>query len=153
MQDTLQRNRARSRQAASQGSLPTFTEGNFILVARSDFTAGETLALRCRGPHRVLKALNDYTFQVEDLRHRAVEDIHGSRLKFYSDAALDKTAIMSHVLSSKTGMPVARPLALVQDAEGLKIRIRWKVSPASEYTLEPILRVKHDVPQILECLL
>ena len=46
VQDTLQRNRARSRQAASQSYLLIFNEGDFVLVARSDFIAGETLALR-----------------------------------------------------------------------------------------------------------
>lgn len=35
-------------------------DGDFVLVARSDFAAGEKLSLRCRGQRRIIKAVNDY---------------------------------------------------------------------------------------------
>ena len=42
----------------------------------------------------MVKALSDYAYQVEDLRTGLVEDVHGSRLKFYHDSTLDTDAIM-----------------------------------------------------------
>lgn len=82
-----------------------FSEGDFVLVAREDFFAGGKLCWRWRGPHRVDTPLNDYMFKVEDLTHGSFTDVHGSRLKFYSDSLLDTKAIMSHVLKSETGIP------------------------------------------------
>ena len=80
VQETVRKNREKARRAASRGSLPNFTEGDYVLVAREDFFAGEKLALRWRGPRRIIKALSDYVYQVEDLRNGTVEYIHGSRL-------------------------------------------------------------------------
>lgn len=151
--EAVERNRRSNRQANSKGVLPNFMEGDFVLVARDEFTVGEKLQLRWRGPRRIVKALSDYVFQVEDLRTGDYEDIHGSRLKFYHDASLDTNAIMSHVLSSETGMVVQRLLELVESPDGLKVRIRWKGLPASEDTEEPIKNVYEDVPVLLEKLL
>lgn len=149
VQDTVQENRKRKRESMSKGRLPNFTEGDYVLVARNDFHAGEKLALRWRGPRRIVKALSDYVFQVEDLRNGMVEDCHGSRLKFYSDRSLNSAAILSHVLSSETGMPVARLMQLVDSPDGLKVQVRWKGLPNSEDTMEPLERVYEDVPQML----
>ena len=110
---------------------------------------GEKLAMRWRRPRRIIKALNDYVFQVEDLRNGTTKDIHGTRLKFYSDRSLDTRATMSHVLSSETGMPVARLMRLVDSPDGLLVQVRWRGLCDSEDTLEPIGRVYEDVPQLL----
>lgn len=111
------------------------------------------MCLRWRGPRRVTKALNDYTFQVEDLRNGVLSIAHGTRLKFYHDPSLDTTAIMSHVLSSETGMPVARLLRLVEEDGQLFVAVWWKGLGKDEDSLEPIGRVHEDVPQLLHKLL
>lgn len=54
VQDSLQTNRQLIRESRPAGSLPKFAEGDFVLVAREDFTAGSKLALRWRGPRRVV---------------------------------------------------------------------------------------------------
>lgn len=69
VQESFNSSRKRSRDAHSRGELPQFSEGDFVLVAREDFTAGEKLSLRWRGPRRVVKTINDYVFQVEDLHN------------------------------------------------------------------------------------
>ena len=145
----LEANRRRKRQAASRGELPNCTEGDSVLVAREDLFAGEKLALRRRGPDRVIKALSDYVFQVEDLRNGSTEDVHGSRLKFYRDGLLNQEVILSHVLSSETGIPVARLMRLGDTEDGLKVIVRWKGLPNSEDTEESLERVFEDVPQML----
>ena len=105
-----QASRDRMRQTRARGQLANFMEGDYVLVAREDFHEGEKLCLRWRVPRRVIKALSDYVYRVEDLRTGNYDDVHASRLKFNHDADLDAAAIMSHVLSSETGMPVARLL-------------------------------------------
>lgn len=153
LQSTLAEHRRQSREAASKGQLPNFTEGDYVLVARSDFHAGEKLCLRWRGPRRVRKALNDFVYQVEDLRNGQLDDIHASRLKLFRDREIDEKAIMSHVLQSETGMVVSRLLSLEDCPDGLHVRIRWKGLGNNEDSLEPIARVSEDVPQLFEKLL
>lgn len=153
VQNTLHANRKRAREAASNGKLANFTEGDYVLVARDEFGAGEKLCLHWRGPRRVIKAISEHIFQVEDLRNGTYEDVHACRLKFYSDKSLDATAILSHVIFSETGMPVARLMNLEKTGDGLMVHIRWKGLSKNEDTLEPIERVYEDVPLMLTRLL
>lgn len=71
---------------------------------REHFFAGEKLCFRWRGPHRILKAFHGIASQVEDLRNSSIANVHGSRLKLYSDSSLEARVIMSHVVSSEIGM-------------------------------------------------
>lgn len=88
-------------------------------------------------PRRILKSLNAYVFQVEDLRN------------FIQDA----TAIMSHVLSSETGMPVVRLMNLVKTCSRLKVQVHWNGLPHSENTFEPLANFHKVVQQMLHRLL
>lgn len=98
--------------------MANFTEGDYGLVPRDNFSAGEKLALRWRGPLRISKAITHYVYQVEDLREGTLEEAHDSRLLFYSDPLLDTEAIILHVISSETGMHVQRLIALPRDLKG-----------------------------------
>ena len=153
VQVSVANNRQRARDAMGRGELPNFTEGDFVLVAREDFTAGEKLSLRWRGPRRVIKAINDYVYQVEDLRNGELQDVHVTRLKFYHDDSLNEEAILSHVVHSETGMVVHRLKKLVEVDGELMVQIRWRGLPDSEDTLEPIKQVYDDVPTLFEKLL
>lgn len=146
-------NRKRAREHNSKGQLPNFSEGDYVLVARNIFFEGEKLCLHWRGPRRIIKALSDYLFDVEDLRSGKIDSIHGSRLKYYSDSSLDEKVITSHVLSSETRMPVARLMKLVKDKDKLKVQVRWKGLSPQDDTLEPLQNVFEDVPQMLDGLL
>ena len=101
----------------------------------------------------MIKALSDYVYRVEDLRTGNYDDIHAARLKFYRDSDLDAEAIMSHVLSSETGMPVARLLRLLDQDGGIYVVVRWKGLSESEDTLEPLSRGFDDVPALTQKLL
>lgn len=138
VQSSLQAARTRSRLVTVRGNLPNFTECDYDLVTRSDFHAGEKLALRWRGPRRILKPLNEYVFQVENLRYSQLDDVHGSLRKLYSDYALDKEAIMPHVLFLEIGMPVARLMERIDSPDGLQVRVRRKGLPNSNDTFKPI---------------
>ena len=126
VQTSLQSNRERIRNAASRGELPNITEGDYVLAAREQFFACENPALRWCRPRRVVKSLSDYVFQVEDLRNSSLVDVLGIRLKFYSDSGSDTCAVLLHVLSSETAMPVARLMKLADDSGCLKVLVRWK---------------------------
>lgn len=65
-----------------------------------------------------------------------------------SDADTDEKAMMTHVLSSETGMPVARLLRLLDQDGDLFVAVRWKELSASEHTLKPLIRVWKDVPKL-----
>jgi len=146
---TLSDNRQRKRDTNSRGALPNFSEGDFVLLARDEFTAGEKLCLRWRGPRRITRAVSDYVYQIEDLRNGALEEAHASRLRFYSDDSLNKDAIMPHVISSETGMPVQRLMRLEESPNGLHVIVRWRGLPANADTSEPLSRIYEDVPQML----
>ena len=55
IQNTIQANREQSREYARKGVLPDLTDGDYVLVAREGFFPGERLALRWRGPRRIVK--------------------------------------------------------------------------------------------------
>lgn len=73
----------------------------------------------CAGVIHFVEAMNDYVYQIEDLRNGLLEVVHMSSLKFYHDASLDKENIMSHVLTSENGMVVHLLVCLVDTNEGL----------------------------------
>ncbi len=93
-------------------------------MAKDDTFKGEKLALRWRGPRRVVKVISDWIFKVEDLRNGTLEDIHSSRLRYYCDSSLNEEAILPHVLYSETGMPVSRLMGLERTDKGLMVHVR-----------------------------
>lgn len=143
----------RAREDASKGRLSNFTKGDHVLVAREDFTAGKNLSLHWCGPQRILEALLDHVFQVKYFCNERIQDVHRSRLKHFSDSSLNEKAIMSHVLSPITAMPVAR-LPRLQDCDSeLKVHECWKGLFIAEDTLELRKRVYENIPQIVVRLL
>ena len=75
---------ARNR-TARKAQLPTFHEGDFVLTAAVTPTANK-LALQWKGPKRIVRAVNDYVFEVQDLTPPLrVSTHHASRLKLYAE--------------------------------------------------------------------
>lgn len=124
-------------------------QGDYVLIARDDFAAGEELGLRCRGTRRILNALSNYEFLVENLRNGKSNEVHSMRLKFYHDACLDKHAILFHVLTIETSMQVARVLRLVEDGNSLRVAICWKGLEAFEDKEESTQIAYEDTPRLL----
>lgn len=71
-----------------------------------------------------MKALSYYVSLVENLINGKSDEVYGTRLKFYHDTSLHKGAILSHVLTSGTGMQVTRLLHLVDGSDSLRVAIR-----------------------------
>ena len=104
--DYLQESRKASRLRQSKGKAAQFEQEDFVLVAREEFHKNEKLCLRWRGPRRVNKIVSDWIVNVENLGNGACQDVHTTRLRFYSDSRIGTTAIFPHVLYSERCMPV-----------------------------------------------
>lgn len=94
-----------------------------------------------------------HVYQVEDLRNRAVVEVHVLRLKFYHDLSLNQEVITSHIVSSEIGMPVQNFIRLVDIDDSTINKVRWFVLTESEDTLGTLMKLFTDVPQLLERLL
>lgn len=124
VQSSLADQGARMRECRNKGDLANLRKENFVLVTRDVLDEGEKFFLGKRGRRRVRKALNGYCFQVENLCNDILSGEHSPRLKFYHDPSLDTTTILSHVLSSETGMPVPRLLRIVEYNGRILVAVR-----------------------------
>lgn len=111
------------REAKKKGSLANFGKGNFVLIARENFSEGEKLCPRRRRPGRITMDHSEYVGRVEDLPYGTQDDIHATRLELYCDKTLDEKTIFSLVLASETGMEVSRLLRLVEEDGSLRILV------------------------------
>lgn len=145
VQQSVSSIRERIRNAMLRGDVPKYVEGDSVLDAGEDFSVGKKWSSRWRGPRGIVKALNDYAYQVEGLRNGQLREVHGIRLWFHRDSAMNAEAIMSHVVSSETGMPVPRLIQLVDSDDWVMVQICWGGLPESEDTLEPVRKVNKDV--------
>lgn len=102
VQDVIKSNRQHPREKILRGFLSNFTDKDFFLAARDYITSGEKLSLLYLVMHFVVKYLNAYVYQVEDVRNGHIEDIHASRLKYYHDPSLHCPAIISHFQRPRT---------------------------------------------------
>lgn len=122
----------------------------YLLREKEGFHANEKICLCFRVPRRIIKAMNDYVYHVDDLRNGLLDEIHIYPLKFYHDKSLDIDAIMFHVLKLETGLVVNCLNCITMADNGLMVRVRWRELPESEDTLELISQVYEAryVPQI-----
>lgn len=87
------RRAARARHARRQGvRLQRFSEGDFVMASTATGRSGNKLALIWRGPKHIVRAINDYTFDVQALvPSLTISTRHASRLQLYRDAARGRT--------------------------------------------------------------
>jgi Integrase core domain/Chromo (CHRromatin Organisation MOdifier) domain len=152
-----QRGKARSRyNAKTHVHSPNFDVGDFVLLAKREFSRGDKLTLRWRGPYRVLQALSDWVFNVEDLITGKCVDVHSSRLRFYHDASLTLDAeLIEHIAHNEKGYPVECLLELKYSREDKRFMalVSWLGFPQEESTWEPLISLHEDVPEKVEAFL
>lgn len=102
-----------------------------MLVAKDDFTAGEKLSLRWNGPRRNIRAINDYMYQLDDLRNGLVGEVLGSFFKIFYDSSQNEEAVMPDVRRSEIGMVVQRRMGFLDTKNGLMVHVRWRGLPDS----------------------
>ncbi|KAE8982236.1 hypothetical protein PR001_g23792 [Phytophthora rubi] len=94
---------ARARRAA-KAKPPNFSVGDFVLAA-SVISMPNKLAIKWQGPKRVVQALTDWVFEVEDLNapHTKTKH-HVSRLRFYAESSREVTEdLLQYALHSQGG--------------------------------------------------
>lgn len=86
---------------SSKGRSLNFAEGYYVLVAREYFGAEEKPSLHDRGLRWVVKPVNNFTYQADNIWNGLVHDIHIFWLKSDHDPYLCHEADMLHVLASE----------------------------------------------------
>lgn len=113
-----------ARDAVSRGELPNFCKSDFVLVARDDFISKEKLSLRYQVPQSVVKPINGYVCRMEDSCNSQLQEVYGTRLKFYHDSSSDIEVIMSQVVAFLNEVSVQHLMIVVDTKEGLSVRVR-----------------------------
>jgi hypothetical protein len=143
------RHRARAAHSQKRAVAPhNFDVGDFVLEAQRDTQARNKLALKWRGPRRVLEVISDYVFLVEDLETGNSTPVHGSRLRFYHDASLDVTAdLLAQVAHNELGYDVQaiKDIRLEADTGVYQLLISWLGFDAHDDSWEPLAVLYEDV--------
>ena len=110
-------------------------------------------AIRWTGPARVVGTLNDWTFEVEDLRDWTISARHASRLQRYHDVTLNVTAdLLDDVAHAEGGHLVEWVLTIVEDqsAKKWKAHIKWLGLEEIEASWEPLGTMWEDIPVLIK---
>ena len=130
-----------------------FEIGDFVLVAKIHTKHISKLAVRWTGPARIVGTLNDWTFEVEDIRDGSITIRHSSRLQLYHDATLDVTSeLLDDVAYAAGGHLVERVLAIAEDRDTKKwkVNIKWHGLEDVEASWEPLEVMWEDIPLLIK---
>lgn len=79
-ENTFQDNRVHVRDSIERKQLANFIEAETFLVAQEVFYYSKKLFLHCHGLHHITKAVDDYIYQVKDLRNDTITELQVTRL-------------------------------------------------------------------------
>ena len=127
-----------------------FVEGDFVLVGK--ITRINKLALGWTGPYRVVRAVSDHLFEVQELcpPYEVVER-HASRLKFYSEASRGVTQLMEEQARYTKSVFLVDKLVDIRtrNTNQYEILVFWRGLEDDEATWEPLQNLHEDVPVLL----
>jgi hypothetical protein len=147
---------AARRKSKSGMETATLDIGDYVLVAKRDLHSGDKLTLRWRGPHRVVGTISDHVYDVEDFLTGKITPVHASRLRLYSDAALEVSAeLLDHIAHNNSGFDIQALRNLRYDPETKSncVEKSWHGFDEAENTWEPLANLAGDVPELVERLL
>ncbi|KAE8980660.1 hypothetical protein PR001_g23652 [Phytophthora rubi] len=149
---------ARERHARRQGvKLQKFSEGDFVLAATATGRSGNKRALVWRGPKRIVRALNDFTFEVQDIVQPFEMSVrHASRLQLYRDASRGQVdELQEQAIYGEGGhlVEALRECRLSPDSHRYEIFVKWYGLDDVESSWEPADSIKQDVPQHFQAFL
>ncbi|KAE9213617.1 hypothetical protein PF005_g10134 [Phytophthora fragariae] len=152
------RRAARERHARRQGvKLQKFSEGDFVLAATATGRCGNKLALVRRGLKRIVRALNDFTFEVQDIvQPYEMSARHASRLQLYRDARRGQVdELQEQAIYGEGGhlVEALRECRLSPDSHRYDIFVKWYGLDDVESSWEPADSIKQDVPQFFQAFL
>jgi hypothetical protein len=146
---------ARERHAKTKGvTLQRFSEGDFVLAATATGRSGNKLAVVWRGPKRLVRALNDYTFEVQDLTAPyAVTIKHASRLQLYRESERGRSDdLVDQAIHGDGGHLVEelRACALSPSSHRWEIQVKLFGLDEIECSWEPAEAIREDVPVLYQ---
>lgn len=148
------RSQARKRREAKNGvTMVNFEIGDFVLVAQVTGRVNK-LAVHWRGPRRIVRALTDYVFEVQDLSAPfQITTHHASRLRLYAEKDREVTEdLVAQAMHGDGGHLVAKILQcrLGQESHVWEIQVEWVGLDPLEASWEPAQILYEDVPQLVE---
>ena len=133
--------------------LPNFIEGDFVLVGQVA-SHHNKLAITWKGPSRVVRALNDHTFEVQQLvEPYAITTHHGSRLQLYRERQREVTEdLLDAALFGDGGHLVQKLVACRYNTQKkeYEIQVQWAGLDPLEASWEPATVIYEDVPVLVE---
>ena len=91
-----------------------FDIGDYVLIAKIHTKFISKLSVRWLGPARVVGALNEWTFEIEDLRDESLSTHHASRLRLYHDASLNVTTALLEEIAHAAGSHLVDRILYIQ---------------------------------------
>ena len=128
--------------------------GDFVLV-RAATKRGHKLQFAWNGPRRIVGAVSEWVYIVENLISKKRENVHARRLLLYR-SNLDGTVVNESLLVqanfSKAVYETAKELRDIRVKNGeIQIQVEWDGLPDTiDLTWEPLLQVSKDLPGMLQ---
>jgi hypothetical protein len=139
----------RSRPPSHPRAVPArFQVGDWVLVARVNDHRRSKLALKWIGPRQVVGYCHDsqhLVFVVKDIISGAVDNVHASRLRFFSSKDLNITTLLKDYVAAQGGandeFTVESVIAHRYVNGALEFKVKWLGFQIEEATFEPVHHV------------
>jgi Integrase core domain len=133
---------------------PQFAVGDFVLVAvalaKSKEMSIPKLAVRWKGPCRIIRVVSNTTYEIENLVTGTHETLHYAQLRSYSDDALHVTELLTAAISSNEARlkeyKIQKLLALRTLHKRWEIQVKW--TGYQTPTWEPVETIRADAPEM-----
>lgn len=129
-----------------------FAVGDYVLVGKVSQTFAKKLQVQWLGPRRILEALSDWVFLVEDLRDSSRTVHHASRLKFFAAVDFNMTQdLLDHIAYVEGGYLVEALIDCKFDRTSKQwlIQVKWMGLDTIENSWEPLDILLEDVPKLV----
>jgi mRNA-degrading endonuclease RelE of RelBE toxin-antitoxin system len=131
--------------------MANFEPGQFVLKAR--LSVNNKLKARWEGPYKVLRAVNEYVYVIQDLLDENKEFIvHCRRLCFYADASLNVDIHLKDTIGHARGnvdFEALEQLRFNPQTQQFEFFIKWLGFDEVENTWEEVAGVYQDAPRMV----
>jgi hypothetical protein len=108
------------------------------------------LAVRWKGPCRIIRVVSNTTYEIENLVNGSHETLHYAQLRSYSDDALHVTELLTAAISSNEARlkeyKIQKLLALRTLRKRWEVQVKW--TGYQTPTWEPVETIRADVPEM-----
>ena len=146
-----ERRAAQNRAAREKISTPEdFKIGDYVLCRVPADVRRNKLRVKWLGPYKVVDTINERVFVIQDICTQRRSSVHGQRLRYYADSALQLTEDLRMQAAYDDQHWVSDFIDWrISDEDELELRIRWQGFEANEDTWEDPVRLHDDVPAML----